>query len=294
MKIEGVIVATVTPFLPSGEVDLSAYEAHLRQLAAAKVHGFAPCATTGEAPTLRKTEWMDIVKATKRVASQHHLLVIPGCGGNDTAAALEMLDEANVLGCDAGLLVTPYYNKPTPRGVSAHYQYLAEHSKIPLVLYNNPSRTAVSMSAELIGQCFQHSNIVGVKDASGLYSQWLALSAVADLKTKALLAGDDDAFVYTLLSGGLGIISASANVAPQLFVSLYQQARAGQWQEAYAWQKKLLPLTRALFSETSPAPLKYALHVLGRMENRLRLPLVPITAETERKVSDALHALELA
>lgn len=293
MRFEGVFVATITPFGNDGTVAYDTLNRHLEFLAANKVSGFAPCATTGESPTLGSEERIEILKISKAVAQKHGLKVIAGCGSNCTSAALQFLVEAARWGADAGLVVTPYYNKPTLSGILSHYQTLARESPIPIVLYNVPSRTNVSLTPEMILELLHHPNIVGIKEASGSYGQWLALSHGMDTRKKTLLAGDDDALAVIQILGGSGIISASANVAPDLFVRLFELARLAEWQEAFELQKKLFPLTQALFVETNPAPVKFALHVLKGYENRLRLPLVPVSPRSESKIHEALQLLEL-
>lgn len=293
MRFEGVFVATVTPFESEGKVAYDTLNRHLEFLAANKVSGFVPCATTGEGPTLGSEERIEILRISKAVAQKHGLKVIAGCGSNSTSLALEFLGEAARLGADAGLVVTPYYNKPTLSGILSHYQTLASGSPIPIVLYNVPSRTNVNLTPEMTLELLHHPNIIGIKEASGSYGQWLELSYRMDTRKKTLLAGDDDAFAVIQILGGSGIISASANVAPNLFVRLFELARLHMWQEAFELQKKLFPLTEALFIETNPAPVKFALQLLKGYENRLRLPLVPVSPRSESRIHEALQLLEL-
>jgi len=293
MRPEGVYVAHTTPFDGNGKVDVAALKKHLEWLADAGVDGFVPAGTTGEGSVLTADEWKTVVTTTLEIARKRKLKVIAGCGGNHTEKVRGLLLEAQNLGCDAALVVTPYYNKPTPRGLLAHYRFLAENTQIPIVLYNVPGRTSVNLPVETALELFEHSRIVGIKEASGQYGQWLALSSKMDLKTKAFLAGDDDAFAATLALGGCGIISASANVAPQLFVQLYAQAKAGKDDEAIALQKKLMPLVRALFLETSPSPVKWALNRMGFGRADVRLPLVEITDATAKQLEQAMKDLEI-
>lgn len=293
MKWEGVFVATTTPFTTTGELDLVALKAHLQFLVQAGVHGFVPCGTTGEASVLSRDERTKVLELTLEVANAHGRKVIAGCGGNATASVLELVKEAKGMGCDAALVVTPYYNKPTQRGLIAHFEAIAEGSSFPIVLYNVPGRTSVNLSPETAIRLFQHPQIVAIKEASGQYGQWITLASQMDLSQKSLLAGDDDAFAAILALGGTGIISASANVAPNAFVQLYESAKEGNWSEAFHLQKKLLPLVKAMFAETSPAPAKAALEILGRGSYQVRLPLVPVTQETLAQIKIALKGLEL-
>lgn len=293
MRFEGVFVATTTPFTNDGALDTDALKEHLLFLAEAGVHGLVPCGTTGEAGVLSRKEREEVFALTLEVAKTKGLKVIAGCGGNATAAVLELVKEAKTLGCDAALVVTPYYNKPTQRGLIAHFEHIANESDFPIVLYNVPGRTSVNLSPETALALFKHPKIVGIKEASGQYGQWLSLASTMEVNQKALLAGDDDAFAVILALGGSGIISASANVAPKAFVQLYQYAKDGKWEEAFLLQKKLLPLVKAMFAETSPAPAKAALELLGRGTSQLRLPLVPVTPPTLLQIKAALHGLEL-
>jgi 4-hydroxy-tetrahydrodipicolinate synthase len=295
MRIEGVFVAVTSPFDSEGKFSAAVFESHLEWLAESGVNGFVPCGTTGESPVLTRNERALMISASCRIASKKSLRVIAGCGSNSTAAALEMLQEAKGLGCHAGLVVTPYYNRPTQRGLIAHYETLADRSELPLVLYNVPGRTNVNITPETAGRLLRHPQIIGIKEASGQWSQWLELSHATDLNSRSFLAGDDNAFAAILALGGTGIISACANVSPHSFVALYRAAKAGNWSEAFYIQKKINPLVQSLFLETSPAPIKFALKYLNKIpgfESHLRLPLVPVETKTEAAVVAALESLE--
>lgn len=293
MKFEGVYVATTTPFTAEGALDKDALKKHLAYLADAGVHGFVPCGTTGEASVLDATERSEVLCLTLEVAKQRGLKVIAGCGGNSTAAVLELVKQAKAMGCHGALVVTPYYNKPTQPGLKAHFEHIANESAFPIVLYNVPGRTSVNLAPETAAALFENENIVAIKEASGQHGQWMALAYAMDTSRKGLMAGDDDAFATILALGGCGMISASANVAPQAFVSLYNFAKQGKWSEAFALQKKLLPLVKALFVETSPSPAKAALAMLGRGGSGVRLPLVPASDTAIAQVKAALRGLEL-
>jgi len=293
MKLDGVYVAHTTPFDHEGKVDVKALKRHLEWLALAGVDGFVPAGTTGEGSVLDHEERKLVIGTALEVAKKNNLKVIAGCGGNHTEKVLGLLKEAQAMGCDAALVVTPYYNKPTQLGLFAHYQYLADRCELPIVLYNVPGRTAVSLSIETTLELLKHPRIVGIKEASGQYGHWLTLASEMNLTEKALLAGDDDTFAPILALGGSGIISASANVVPQLFVQLYKHAQQGEWVQAFTLQKKLVPLVKMLFAETSPAPVKWVLNQLGFGEATPRLPLVELTEPTARKLEQVLHSLEL-
>lgn len=292
MLFKGVFVATVTPFQnKTGDVDFNAYRDHLRWLADCGVHGFVPCGTTGEGPCLTEVERKELIEISCEEAKSKKLQVIAGCGSNSTSTVLKMILEAKAIGADAALVVTPYYNKPTQEGLVAHYEFLADRSPIPLVLYHVPGRTSVSFQISTLQTLFKHPNIIGIKEASGQHNFWMSMANSLDWKTLNILAGDDDAFALIMQLGGTGIISATANIIPKEFVSLFRLAQEGKWREAFALQKRLLNLVHAMFSETNPSPAKEALKLLGRMENTVRLPLVTVQPKTQQMISNALKDL---
>jgi 4-hydroxy-tetrahydrodipicolinate synthase len=288
MRFEGVFVAVTTPWSNEGTLNIPLFREHLTRLARAGVHGFVPCGTTGESATLQRDEWAQIIETTVQTSKTLGLKTIAGCGSNDTATTLEKIRHAHELGCDAALLVTPYYNKPTPAGVRAHYLHLADRAGLPLIPYNVPSRTNVSLSAELITELLKHPQISGVKEASGSLSQWLQIASANCLKEKSLLAGDDDALSTVLALGGSGTISAAANVAPAKFVRIWNLIKENRWQEAFSLQIAIQPLVQALFCETNPGPIKYALHRLYGEPNTLRLPLVSVQPQSAALIDAAL------
>ena len=294
MKFEGVYVATVTPFTSADEVCLTTLEHHLRWLASKGVQGFVPLGTTGEASVLDWGERTEILKLTEFVGRSLGLQLIAGCGSNNTQVALQYIQEAETLGYDACLVVTPYYNKPTAAGLIAHYRFLADNSSLPIILYNVPGRTAVNMTPETVATLLEHPRIIGIKEASGNHAQWQALSASIDWSNRSFLSGDDDAFATMLAMGATGMISASANLYPEGFVAIHEMAKKNDFVGAFQLQKKLMPLINAMFLETSPAPVKYALHALGLGTPGLRLPLVPVGATTEVEIRKVLIGLELA
>ncbi len=293
MRIEGVFVANVSFFQEDGSFDEKAARNHLEFLASKGVNGFVPCGTTSESPTLSNEERRASIRIAREVADKHGLKVIAGCGGNYTAKVAELLIEAKELGADAALVVSPYYNKPTQAGVLAHFRTLADKSPLPIVLYNIPGRTHVNLSPAVIAQLFAHPNIVGVKESTGDYDQFISIASMVDLKNRALLAGDDNAFAAIMSLGGSGIISATANVAPEPFVQIFAAAQKKDWEKAYEIQKRIQPLVTSMFLETNPAPVKYALSVRLKTNPSLRLPLVETSEPTRKAVENTLRALEL-
>lgn len=290
MKVEGVFVALVTPFERDGHIDAAQYTKHLEYLQKAKVHGVVPCGTTGEAPVLERDERKFLIEEAAQFAKSTNLKVIAGCGSNSTYQALRNCEEAAKYGAMAALMVTPYYNKPNQEGLLAHYLFLADRSPIPIILYNVPSRTNVPIHLDTVIRLMEHPNIIGIKESSGSYSQWLGISASVDLNRKSLLAGDDDIFTAILSLKGSGIISTTTNLVPRAFIDIYQAHQNNRPDEALRIQKNLYPLVRAMFLETNPAPLKYALESLNRMPGYLRLPMVRVSRQTEESIQLALQS----
>jgi len=280
VKFEGVYVANPTFFDKGGSVNFSQLQRHLEWLVASGVHGFVPCGTTGEGSTLTISEREAILVLARQIASERNLKVIAGCGSNVTSTVLELVEQARSLGCDGVLVVSPYYNKPTPAGIRAHFLRIADQSLLPILLYNVPGRTAAPIPIEVTKELLQHPNIIGIKESSGQYGQWLQLAHDVDWRYKSLLAGDDDAMAVIGALGGCGIISASANVIPKVFVLLHQFISERRIEEAFRLQVRINPILRTLFLETNPAPLKHLLHHLMGFEPYLRLPLVSVAPET--------------
>ncbi len=281
MNFEGVFVALVTPFTRSGQVDYTAFGSHVDWLIENGVHGLVPCGTTGESPTLLRDERLKLIAICVDKAKAKGLSVIAGCGTNSTDASSDLIKDAEAAGCDASLVVTPYYNKPTQAGLIAHYMFLADRASKPLVLYNVPGRTQVSIALETAATLFEHPRIQAIKEASGQYAFWLSMAQITKDAGKTLLAGDDDAYAVIQALGGKGIISASANALPAAFVKLDRLMREAKWERAFELQVALAPLVKAFFSETNPAPVKFALHAYREMANTVRLPLVPVSSLTE-------------
>jgi 4-hydroxy-tetrahydrodipicolinate synthase len=284
MILEGVYVAVVTPFQKDGSLDTSAFRSHVQWLVDSGVQGLVPCGTTGESPTLSHDERTTLIQICLEIAAPKGVGVVAGCGSNSTASTSAAIAQAESLGCHGTLIVTPYYNKPTPAGVIAHYTHLADRATKPIILYHVPGRTSVPIPLESVAQLFQHPRIGGMKEASGNYGYWLGLAQIAKDTGKTIFAGDDDAFAVIQAYGGRGLISASANAVPAAFVKMDSLMRAGKWAEAFDLQLALAPLIKAFFAETNPAPVKFALHHFRQMSGELRLPLVPVGSATEQLI----------
>lgn len=293
MQFEGVYVALVSPFHQDGSLDILSFESHLNHLATTGIAGFVPCGTTGEASTLSNQERDALIEATVKTARKKGLRVIAGCASNSTQLALALAARAQELGCDAALVVTPYYNRPTQTGLEQHYTTIAKNSKIPVLLYNVPSRTGVTLSINTVQSLLANPNILGLKEASGNHGYWMDLSQALDWRERSWLAGDDDAFATTMALGGCGIISATANIVPEMFVGIHKACITGDFPAAFAMQRKLLPLVRAAFVETSPSPIKTMLAIQGKTTATLRLPLVPPSEQSNAIILSAMKGLLL-
>jgi len=285
----GSIPALVTPFSNRRVAEDTFAEFVEWQIAEGSA-GLVPCGTTGEAATLTRDEHRELIAHAVKIA-KGRVPVIAGCGSYSTATAIEMVRAAADVGADGALVVVPYYNKPSQRGLEAHFLAIADVSPIPIVVYNVPSRTVADISVETLAAVSRHSRIVAIKDATGNLARVTAqrLSCGEDF---IQLSGNDDMALGFNAMGGRGCISVTANVAPRL-CSEFQKAMAeGRWNDALELQDRLYPLHAALFSDASPAPTKYALARIRRgFPSDLRLPLVEASETSKRQVDAALdHA----
>lgn len=285
----GSIPALVTPFR-NGALD----EAALRKLAEWQIAegsaALVPCGTTGESPTLSFDEHYRVIEIVIEAAAGR-VPVIAGCGSNDTATAVRHMERAQAMGAAAALVVVPYYNKPSQDGLYAHYAHLAERSTLPIILYNVPGRTVADLKPETVARLAQLPTIVGIKDASGDLGR-IASHADGAGKPFCQLSGNDESALAFNAGGGVGCISVSANVAPRLCAEMQAATARGDWETARAQNAKLQLLHLALFSDTSPAPTKYALARLHDwFDPELRLPIIPASEASRRAVDAALtHA----
>ena len=282
--------ALVTPFTQDGTVDEKAFRALCEWQIAEGSHGLVPVGTTGESPTLTHDEHKRIVEICIKVAGGR-VPVIAGCGSNNTAEAVDFVRFASDAGADACLVVTPYYNKPSQRGMTAHFETLADATTLPIFIYNIPGRSIVDMLPDTMGALSRsRSNLAGVKDATAKLDRVSAQRAACGADF-CQLSGEDATALAFNAHGGVGCISVTANVAPRLCAEFQEASLSGNRDRAIELQDRLFPLHSALFVEPNPGAAKFALSLLGRCENVQRLPLVPIAAETEALVRDAMaHA----
>ncbi|MCS7081520.1 MAG: 4-hydroxy-tetrahydrodipicolinate synthase [Bacteroidetes bacterium] len=289
----GVATALATPFR-DGSVDWVAWERLLEHQRSGGVSAVVVLGTTGEAPTVDKAERRALVESA--VAHlKGRLPVVVGTGSYDTRQARALTEEAALMGADAALVVTPYYNKPPQEGLRRHFLAVAEVG-LPVILYNVPGRTGVNLQPETVLRIAEEApQVVGIKESAGSLAQMerlLALLRPARPEFR-IYSGDDDLAFYAYLAGADGLISVLANVAPEQAQTLFRLVQEGQLRQAQTLQARLLPLARALFMEANPIPVKYALSLLGIGTEEVRLPLVPASAETRRAVGEALRALGL-
>jgi 4-hydroxy-tetrahydrodipicolinate synthase len=281
----GTFTALVTPFR-NGEVDVEALEGMVEFQIQHGVSGLVPCGTTGETPAMSEAEDRVVVETVMRVANGR-VPVIAGTGSNSTDMAIKYTRMAQEVGADGSLQVAPYYNKPTQEGLYRHFAAIAESTDLPLVLYNIPGRTGVTISAETMARLAEIPNIVGVKDST------LSMNMISDVISLCgeefdVLSGDDPMTLPLIALGGRGVISVASNVAPGAVSDMVKALLGGDWERGRELHYELLPLFRALFVETNPIPVKTAASLLGLCSDEMRLPLVPMEGENLRALQETL------
>ncbi|MBX3483134.1 4-hydroxy-tetrahydrodipicolinate synthase [Phenylobacterium sp.] len=282
----GVLPALVTPFR-DGAVDEDAFVALVERQIAGGVHGLIPVGTTGEASTLSHEEHrrvMELCVATAR----GRVPVIPGAGSNSTDEAIELVRYAKAIGCDAALVVTPYYNRPSQEGLYAHYKAINDAVQLPVLVYNVPARTSVDISNATLARLAKLPNIVGIKDATGDLPR-ASLQRLECGEDWVMLSGNDDSALGYMAHGGHGCISVTCNVAPEQVSAFYEDAMAGRWADALYGQDRLIRLHKSLFADASPSPTKFALAHLGLCREDGRLPLVPCSEAARAEVLAGLR-----
>lgn len=291
--LRGCATALVTPFTATGAVDEERMRALIEYQLNNGVRLLVPCGTTGESATMTEAEDERVIKLTIEVA-RGRARVIAGTGSNATAAACEYSQRARALGADAVLVVAPFYNKPTQEGLYAHFRAVAEAvSGLPVVIYNVPGRTSSNISAQTTLRLAREvENIVAVKEASGNFSQIMEI-----LRERPegfhVLSGDDAITLPMIALGADGLISVASNEAPELMSRLVDLALGGKWDEARALHYKLLPLMETNFIESSPGPVKAAMALMGLLEEKFRLPLVPIQEKSRARIREVITELGL-
>lgn len=281
----GSLVALVTPF-KDGKLDEEGLRKNIRFQIENGTSGLVPCGTTGESPTLMEEEHRRVIEIAVEEA-KGKIPVVAGAGTNSTDKTIGLADTAKGLGADGALVITPYYNKPTQEGLYQHFRAVAQAVDIPIVIYNVPGRTGVSIEPKTVARLAEFENIVAVKEASGNLNQ------VSDIVSRCgdritVLSGDDSLTLPILSVGGRGVISVVANIVPKDLSDMIAAFDRGDSSEANRLHNKLFPLCRAMFIETNPIPVKTAMEMLGRGSDELRLPLAPMGDRNREKLEAAL------
>jgi 4-hydroxy-tetrahydrodipicolinate synthase len=286
--LRGSLTALVTPFSSGGAFDEKAFRAFVEWQIVEGTKGLVPVGTTGESPTLSHDEHRQVVKACVEVAGGR-VPVVAGAGSNNTAEAVGLVKFAEEVGADAVLVVTPYYNKPTQRGLYAHFAAVAQATSLPVIIYNIPPRSVIDMTPETMGRLARDfANIVGVKDATGKVER-ASEQRIACGKDFIQLSGEDASALGFNAHGGVGAISVTSNVAPRLCAEFQEATLAGDGRKALELQDRLMPLHKALFIEPGVSGSKYALSKLGKIENVLRSPLMTVEPETAKQIDAAMQ-----
>jgi 4-hydroxy-tetrahydrodipicolinate synthase len=281
----GTFTALITPFR-NGGVDVEALEGMVEFQVQHGVSGLVPCGTTGETPAMSEAEDRAVVETVVRVANGR-VPVVAGTGSNSTDMAIKYTRMAQEVGADGSLQVAPYYNKPTQEGLYRHFATIAESTDLPLILYNIPGRTSVTISADTMARLAEIPNIVGVKDST------LSMNMISDVidlcgEDFDVLSGDDPMTLPLIALGGRGVISVASNVAPGAVSEMVKALLEGEWERGRELHYELLPLFRALFFETNPIPVKTAASLLGLCSDEMRLPLIPMTGENLRRLQETM------
>jgi len=287
---QGSIPALITPF-KNGKIDYESFYKIIEWSLSEGSHGFVPCGTTGESPTLSHQEHIKVVDECVRIVDKR-VPVIAGTGSNNTVEAIEFTNHAEKSGADAALVVTPYYNKPTQEGLQAHFKKIAESTSLPIIIYNIPARSVVDMTIDTMSVLSKISNIVGVKDATNdLFRPLLTQTKIQ--KDFCYLSGEDGTALAYLAQGGQGCISVTANIAPKLCSDMQNLWRERKINLAQDINIKLSKIHHVLFVESSPGPVKYAAELLNLCSAETRLPLVSIKDSTKALVKECLVEIGL-
>ncbi len=287
---KGSIPAVVTPF-ENGKVDVGRYAEHLEWMIDSGSQGVVTCGSTGESATLSHDEHKEVIGLTVKTVNGR-IKVIAGTGSNSTDEAIDLTKAAKDLGADGALLLSPYYNKPTQEGIYRHYMKVADSVEIPQILYNVPGRTASNVLPETVARLAVHPNIVGIKEATGSLEQAIDIRALCP--HAFLLLSGDDAINYPLLAvGGSGSISVTANVMPVEMAQMHDLFFDGKLDEALEIHFKMREVTKAMFFETNPVPVKTALAMMDRIKEEVRLPLCEMSEPNKKRLEEVLKKYSL-
>ena len=292
--LQGSIVALVTPMRADGSIDWEAHERLVQWHVESGTAGVVPMGTTGESATLNTQEHLEVISRTIELASGR-ISVVAGTGSNSTEETLHQTKEAESLGADACLLVTPYYNRPTQEGLFAHFKKVAETTSVPLILYNVPSRTGCDLLPETIGRLSSIEGIVGIKEASGKIERVSKIRSVS-AGDFFILSGEDALTLEMMNNGAVGTISVTANVLPKAMAEFCDSFLSGNIKRATDIDEVLQSVHEILFIESNPTPAKWALHQMGIIQEGIRMPLLPLSSryrsELKKRVDEAMEALK--
>ena len=280
----GSIVALVTPF-KDGLVDYDKLSELVEYHIENGTQGILPCGTTGESPTLTFDEHEKVVSHVVEKVNGR-IPVIAGTGSNNTSEAIKLTKYAKQEGADGALIITPYYNKPTQEGLYKHYKAILDEVDIPIIIYNVPSRTGVSISPDTVARLCEMKNVVAIKEASGDIDQTSQILSLCDI---TVLSGDDSLTLPIMSVGGKGVISVLANILPREVSEMVSKFGSGKVEESQKLHKRLFPVCRSMFIETNPIPVKTAMKLLGRLNGEMRLPLCEMSSENEKKLLKTLE-----
>lgn len=289
MKLSGSFVALATPFNKDGTINEKKFAELIEFQIKNGTNGIVPCGCTGEAATLNHEEQKSLIKLAVEIVNKR-VPVMAGTGSNSTDEALHLTHFAKKAGADCALLITPYYNKPTPEGQYRHYEMIAKNVDIPIVLYNVPSRTGISILPETVARLSKIKNIVAIKEASGSLDQVSQILSLCDI---TVLSGDDSLTLPILAVGGKGVVSVVANVAPSDVASMVAKFLKGDIEGAKKLHYKLLPLCKAMFIETNPICVKTAMGLMGLCDSYLRLPLCEMQPGNVSKLKEVMKSYKL-
>lgn len=289
-RFSGSMTALITPFR-DGEIDLPALERIVDWQIASGTSALVPCGSTGESATLTHAEHVQVVERVVAIAAGR-VPVIAGTGSNSTREAIDLTAAAKAAGATAALLISPYYNKPTQEGIYQHYRTIAEKTGMPLIVYNIPGRTASKIEATTLARLAEVEGIVGLKEATGSLDEAQEVARLCGGGLE-IYSGDDSLTLPLMAIGATGVISVVANVWPEQSARALAAAGSGDFARARVEHFKMLPLIRALFSETNPIPVKAAMSMLGHCADELRLPLLPLTGGNRNRLRAALQEAEL-
>ncbi len=289
---KGVFTALVTPFTEDGFLDEEGLAKLVQRQVNAGIHGLVPCGTTGESPSLTDEEWAKVIEITVREAKDK-AWIVAGTGTNNTAKSAARTKFASELGADGGLVITPYYNKPTPAGLVRHFRFVTrENPGFPIMVYNVPGRTGVNLTPETAEELAAIPEVASVKEASGNLAQvWDVVKRIGS--DVAVLSGEDGINLPIWENGGVGAVSVVSNIVPELMVEQWNAFEAGNRDRAYEIHKELEALASVLFVETSPAPAKYAFTFMGLPAGDVRPPLAPLRDESKEKIRAVLAKMNL-